>query len=144
GRSRRAAADPFDDAIASAAEWAGVEVLAARRAFPCRAVLGGPVASGFAASLHEDAEGGLRVILRGAPEAVLPRCVERATGKPLIAGGRTEPAVVPAEFHRLVARGLTVVAVADRGWSGEGYNLTPEAIASGFRFTGFVALASDP
>jgi Ca2+-transporting ATPase len=90
------------------------------------------------ATLHRLPDGTRRVLLKGAPEAVLARCAARAGGGALQAAG------VMAEVERLAGRGMRVLAVAARPWEAAGDVLGPADVAGGLALLGLVGMIDPP
>ena len=94
--------DPTEGALVVAAEKLGLEVLALRERAARLDVIPFESANQYMATLHR---GGL-VCVKGAPEALLRRCVELPDGSPLDA-----PAIL-REVETLALRGMRVLAMA--------------------------------
>lgn len=86
-------------------------------------------------STVDEVEGVTKVHVKGAPEAVLPRCVEWAEGM--------APDRVRAQLDELTARGLRVLAVAWRDWDADGRS-EPEYVERDLRLVGLVGLLDPP
>ena len=131
--------DPTEGALIVAAVKAGVgvEVLRADHVRVDEIPFDSDVQ--FMATLHRSPDGSCRVILKGAPEVILRRCsIDRE-------GGALDETAVHAEVERLAARGMRVLAVADRedrdDRAGE---LESRDVAGGFRFAGLIGMIDPP
>jgi Mg2+-importing ATPase len=82
---------------------------------------------------------GLRLIVKGAPEAVLEACAS-AGGKPF---GETERQAALASVQALAAQGLRAVAVASRSWTGAA-RAPVAADETGLAFEGLCTFADPP
>ncbi len=74
---------------------------------------------------------GDRLLVKGAPDAVLPRCVDA-------------PAAAAAAVEALTDRGLRVLAVASRFVAGEDPSMTADEAEQGLALLGLVALEDPP
>jgi Ca2+-transporting ATPase len=83
------------------------------------------------ATLHQAPGQAPRVVMKGAPEVVLARCPAATRGPAL------------ARLEALAARGLRVLAVAERSWEGR-EPLSPAGVASGFTLLGLVGMIDPP
>ena len=121
------------DAALLATQSGGVEgwTLLARRAFSFDRRLGSVLASG--------PEGHL-LIVKGAPEAVLPLCDRVAVGEQ---SRPIDRAAVLAEVRALAERGLRAVAVASKSWSGSPRDLEAND-EFGLVLEGFCCFADPP
>jgi Ca2+-transporting ATPase len=128
--------DPTEAALVVAAEKAGLDVEALRRAAPRLDALPFDPEVGYMATLHGG--GGFRVLVKGAPEVVLRRCAALAGGAPL------EPVEIQAEVDALAAGGLRVLAVAERRWERRGASLASGDVASGLVLLGFAGMIDPP
>jgi len=100
-------------------------------------------ARGYHATLGRNAGDGALISVKGAPEAVLPRCVawRQAGGTtPLDASGR---AALEAHTEALASQGLRVLAVAERAFDKGPRKVRPEHVHD-LVFVGFVTLADPP
>ncbi|MBR0680001.1 HAD-IC family P-type ATPase [Roseomonas eburnea] len=99
--------DPMEGALLAFAARAGADADALEAEHPRRAVLPFDAAHRLMATLHP-AGGGVLLAVKGAPEAVLPRCVAQADGGPFDAAAWTACA------EAMAARGQRVLALAMR------------------------------
>lgn len=125
------AGDPTEGALVVAAEKAGTSVEAARRAHPRLDVVPFESEHQYMATLHAMPDGA-RVVVKGAPEVVLPRCAG-------VDGG-----AVLGEVERLALRGMRVLAVASRPWDGPSVSLEPADVAGGLQLDGLVGMIDPP
>jgi magnesium-transporting ATPase (P-type) len=91
--------DPVDGAILVAAAKAGANAAAITRAWPRTDAIPFESEHRFMAALVHDHAGRGRLVVKGAPEAVLPRCVDRDERW-------------PARIEAAAARGLRLIAIA--------------------------------
>ena len=129
--------DPTEAALVVAAEKAGIRVDDMRRQHARRDAIPFESENQFMATLHVMADGPARVILKGAPEAVLQRCTG-AAGTPVFV------AAVEAELERLASQGMRVLAIADMDWPRSDLDMTLADVEGGFRFTGLVGMIDPP
>lgn len=99
--------DPTEGALVVAAAKAGLVRSDAERRLPRHDSLPFEPEHRYMATLHGRGEGGRRILLKGAPEAVVERCSHAGWG------GEWDPGGVLAEAEAMAARGLRVLAVAD-------------------------------
>ena len=136
----RFAGDPTDVAFLDAARDRGL--LPGER----RGVGGEPVAR-FAFDAHRESmtavyrrdDGGLLVVTKGGPEAVLARCTARGGDRPLDESSR---AALAEQADRMAGQGLRVIAVATRRPAAVPGSV--EEAESGLTFAGLVGLADPP
>ena len=137
GDTWRITGDPTEAALVVAAEKAGVRVDEVRRAHPRRDAIPFESENQFMATLHAGPNAARRVVLKGAPEVVLRRCAVR-DGVPL------DNEALHAEIDRLAARGMRVLAFADKAWKRTGHELTLGDADAGYRFRGLVGMIDPP
>ena len=83
------------------------------------------------------------LIVKGAPEAVLPLCTQRRVGDQLLPQGEAERAQDAARLRQLAQQGLRVLAVASRRWAPQ--DAAPQELEeSGLVFEGLCAFADPP
>lgn len=102
--------DPTEAALVIAAEKAGRNVETLRRTSPRLDVIPFESENPFMASLHRTPEG-RRLLLKGAPEVVVSRCVRK---------DGADAAAVLVEAERLASHGMRVLAVAERRMDSDG------------------------
>jgi Ca2+-transporting ATPase len=127
--------DPTEGALVVAAEKAGVGVEEARRRSPRLDAIPFESENQFMATLHADPEGSARIVLKGAPEVVLRRCLAGPEG--------ADPDAVHAEVERLASEGMRVLALADKPWTGAP-EIGLEDVAGGLRLAGLVGMIDPP
>ncbi|MEX0448588.1 HAD-IC family P-type ATPase [Spiribacter sp. 221] len=110
GERGRISGDPMEVALLALAESAGVDIEAYRSAHP--RLDGIPFDSGhrYMATVNAD-DDGHRLIVKGAPEAVVPRCDRVLTGSGTAA---LDEAAWHRQAEHMAARGLRLLAVAER------------------------------
>jgi calcium-translocating P-type ATPase len=122
---QEALGDPTETALLEVAECHGVQVAAERAAHPRVAAIPFDAERRLMATLHERPQGGAVLYVKGAPEALLPRCrdVDRER--------------VEREIGRLAERGMRVLLFAAR--EGMGIEELEPALAE-LRFLGLQAM----
>jgi Mg2+-importing ATPase len=83
------------------------------------------------------------LLVKGAPEAVLPSCSSKHFGSESAAFGDAERVAVLEQVHALAHQGLRAIAVASRAWTGAGRPLVADDEA-GLVFEGLCAFADPP
>ncbi|WP_412747216.1 HAD-IC family P-type ATPase [Krasilnikovia sp. MM14-A1004] len=131
---------PTDRAVAEAGEHCGVLLTDHAPGWQMRRELPFEPGRGFHAVLGED-RNGRRISVKGAPEAVLPRCVRRCDERGERAIGDGDRADLEAHVEQLARQGYRVLAVAERAASARKH-LDDERIDQ-LTFLGLLALA-DP
>jgi magnesium-transporting ATPase (P-type) len=124
--------DPTEAALVVAARKAGLEVVALRAQQPRLDAIPFESELQFMATLHPRPGETPRVLMKGAPEVVVARC-QAAVRAPAL-----------AQVEALAARGLRVLAVAERGWSGAGPALELADVAGGFELLGLIGMIDPP
>jgi len=123
------AGDPMEGALLAFARKAGAEGV--REAWPRRDVIPFDPAHRYMATLHHDADGNALMVLKGAPEAVLPRCAE-------------VPEEARAAVAALAAEGMRVIAFAERTLPHRAATIEAEDAAGGLIFLGLTGLIDPP
>jgi len=123
--------DPTEAALVVAARKAGLETAALRSAQPRLDAIPFESEHQFMATQHRAPDGRLLVLMKGAPEVVLARCLAATRGEAL------------AEVEALAGRGHRVLAVAERGWR-EGEPLEQASVSGGFELLGLVGMIDPP
>jgi Ca2+-transporting ATPase len=126
--------DPTEGALVVAAAKTGIEAGPARRQHPRLDAIPFESVHQFMATLH--ANGGGRILMKGAPEAVLARC-HGAAGAPL------EAAPILREVAGMAAHGMRVLAVAAKPAGGR-TRLALSDVESGFDLLGLAAMMDPP
>lgn len=97
----------------------------------------------YMATLHEDGEGGFRVIYKkGAVEHLLPKCVDAL--KPDGENGSLDRGVVMAAAERMAAKGPRILAFARRIVPADQDSLTHEHVAGALTFLGLQGMEDPP
>ncbi len=79
------------------------------------------------------------IILKGAPEVIMKRCSVHFGGFPL------EQQQIFAEIERLGAKGMRVLAVAQKNWNkSDQLELTENDVREGFQFVGLIGMIDPP
>ena len=132
--------DPTETALAEAAQAAGVDPQALRRALPRSHEWPFDPVRKRMSTLH--AEGAAwRVVTKGAPETLLPRCTHVATA----AGECTLDVSRALQAAALLAeQGMRVLALAQRRWAQDPRGLETEALECKLTLLGLVGLADPP
>jgi Mg2+-importing ATPase len=86
---------------------------------------------------------GFILIVKGAPEGVLPLCTRRRIGAETLAMGPGERAEASAQIRALARDGLRCIAVASRPWSGPTHDIDSKDEAD-LVFEGLCAFADPP
>jgi magnesium-transporting ATPase (P-type) len=130
--------DPTEAALVVAAGKAGLQAQALRIASPRLDVLPFESEHQYMATLHRLPDGTRRLLVKGAPEAVLARCASLAGGAALDARRAM------AEVETRAARGMRVLAVAARPWDAAGDALSPADVEGGLTLLGLVGMIDPP
>lgn len=131
----RVAGDPTEGALLVAAEKVGCRIEDLRRAWPRLDTMPFESEHQFMATLHgrPTAEGG-RVLLKGAPEVVLPRC----------SLGSEQASRILDEVHRLASRGMRVLAFAQSFTPPGTLELAPTDVERELSFLGLQGMIDPP
>ncbi|QRK07070.1 HAD-IC family P-type ATPase [Archangium violaceum] len=127
--------DPTEGALLVAAAKAGLKVEELRARHPRVDAIPFESENQFMATLNEDGQGGRELILKGAPEVVLRRCV--------LHDGIDADKVL-GEVERLASRGMRVLAVASKSLPASHGALRNEDAAGGFRLLGLQGMIDPP
>ncbi|MFP2927892.1 cation-translocating P-type ATPase [Pyxidicoccus sp. 3LG] len=127
--------DPTEGALVVAAEKAGMQVDAVRSRFPRLDAIPFESEHQFMATLHDTGQDRRRILLKGAPEAVLRRCTPH--------DGDTPEAVL-AEVERLAHQGLRLLAVAAKDVPASQDSIREEDVAGGLRLLGLEGMIDPP
>ncbi|KJS03633.1 MAG: cation transporter [Desulfobulbaceae bacterium BRH_c16a] len=123
--------DPTEGALVTSALKLGVDVDAARKKYARIAVIPFESENQFMATLH-DAVGARKIIMKGAPEAVL-RCCKAI-----------DSALVLREVEAMAARGMRVLAIAVRRLESPVETLEMESIAGAMELAGLQGMIDPP
>lgn len=129
--------DPTEVALVVAAAKAGMDVDQLRQEHKRLDEIPFDSESKFMATLHRIG-GQERIILKGAPEIVLGKCGQQTDGSPI------DRERVVAEIERLGAKGMRVLAVAQKTPKSGQTELPPEAVESGLDFVGLAGMIDPP
>jgi Ca2+-transporting ATPase len=127
--------DPTEGALVVAAQKAGLGVEELRTRLARVDAIPFESENQFMATLHEDGEGGRRLLLKGAPEVVLRRCA--------LAGGLDSSAVL-SQVERMASQGMRVLAVASKPVPVSQGQLLLEHAEGGFQLLGLQAMIDPP
>lgn len=130
--------DPTEGALVVAAAKAGMDRDDLRTAWPRRDVLPFAPEARYMATLN-DGPDGPRVIMKGAPEAVISRCAAVAWD----AGEAWDAAAVHARAEEMASRGMRVLAVAERPAGGDDA-LADDGPGDGFALLGLIGSIDPP
>ena len=126
----RPVGDPTEAALVALATRAGLDVARTRLAFPRTSEVPFDSERAWMLTTHEDADGQLVMVVKGAPDVLLPRCAD-LSGE-LLAGAR-------AWGVRQAAEGSRMLAVAE----GRG-PVEPGRLPSSLELVGMVAMTDPP
>ena len=140
GEGGRISGDPMEVALLALAESAGVDIEAYRAAHP--RLDGIPFDSGhrYMATVNRD-DDGRRLIVKGAPEAVVPRCDRVLTGSGTAA---LDEAAWHRQAEHMAARGLRLLAVAERWVDDDSPDIHQGRGPDGLVLIGLVAIIDPP
>jgi calcium-translocating P-type ATPase len=127
------AGSPTELALVAAAAEHGLDVTAERSAMPRIDAIPFESEHKLMATLHTAGGDRRAVFVKGAPSAVLPRCVDAG---PVLAG-----ALEAAAAH--ASHGMRVLAVAARGWDDSAPSLALDALG-GLTLLGLIAISDPP
>ena len=130
--------DPTEGALLTLALKAGLAVREETAAAPRVDEIPFTSEQRFMATLHHDHSGRAFVLLKGAPETILPLCPTDATGAPIA------HATWEARMHAAAASGERLLALARRELPDAPGVLTRAAIAPGFTLLGIVGMLDPP
>jgi Ca2+-transporting ATPase len=127
--------DPTEGALLVAAQKAGLGLEDVRQRLARVDAIPFESENQFMATLHEDGEGGRRLLLKGAPEVVLRRC---ALPEGLEAGA------VLAQVERMASRGMRLLAMASKPVPVSQGQLLLEHVDGGFQLLGLQGMIDPP
>ncbi|MHB8759076.1 MAG: cation-translocating P-type ATPase [Thiobacillus sp.] len=132
--------DPTETALLDAVLAAGIDLAALRQALPREGELPFDSERARMSTVHREGEGAL-VLVKGAPESLLPRCVDG-----LGPAGRTpiDPDALHDEAERLAADGLRVLAFALKRLPRMPDTRDVETLESELSFVGLAGLIDPP
>ena len=129
--------DPVEGALVVAGYKLGLNAERLRESYPRLDTLPFKTWRGFTASSHSTPAGYGLISLRGDPDEVLPRCVVQSDGHDL------DMAHIRREAEAWAARGLRVVALAERRMPEPAARILTSDVEDGFTFLGLVGVV-DP
>lgn len=129
GTEWRISGDPTEAALVVVGQKAGIDAEALRSAKPRLDAIPFESENQFMATLHDDGAA-RRIVVKGAPEAVLRRCAA------------IDAAAVHAEVERLAREGMRVLALAARPWSADTVDM--DDVAGELVFAGLVGMIDPP
>jgi magnesium-transporting ATPase (P-type) len=130
--------DPTEGALLTLAQKAGLDPTTIADEFPRIDSLPFDSAHRFMATLHHDHEGHVFLLLKGAPEAVLARCIQDASGEPLTERDWG------ARIHQAAASGERVLALARAEMPLGTAMITMADMTTQFTLLGLVGLIDPP
>jgi len=140
GGAWRAEGDPMEAALLALAMKAGLDPQAEAAARPRTDAIPFDAVHRFMATLHHDHQGGAIILLKGAPERVIPMCTEAA--------GEAADAFAPeawlAHAEALAASGNRVLALASRPHPAERTTIAFANVEGGLTLLGLVGLQDPP
>ena len=124
--------DPTEGALVVAAEKLGYRVDELRRAFPRLDAIAFESEHQFMATLHRGPSGDHRIIAKGAPEVIAPRC------------GGSDSRICLAAVEPLAKLGMRVLAVAAKPVSAQQQHLDLPDLEEGLQWLGLVGMNDPP
>jgi len=121
--------DPTEAALVVVGQKAGIDADALRSAKPRLDAIPFESENQFMATLHDDGAA-RRIVVKGAPEAVLRRC------------SAVDPDAVHAEVERLAREGMRVLALAAKPWPGDTVDM--DDVCGQLTFAGLVGMIDPP
>ncbi|MBK8133871.1 MAG: HAD-IC family P-type ATPase [Gammaproteobacteria bacterium] len=130
--------DPTEGALVTLALKAGLTVHEETAAAPRVDEIPFTSEQRFMATLHHDHRGHAFMLLKGAPETILPLCLSDAAGEPV------DHAAWEARMQAAATSGERLLALARRELPDASGMLTLDAIAPGFTLLGIVGMLDPP
>ncbi|MHB1144204.1 MAG: cation-translocating P-type ATPase [Thiobacillus sp.] len=140
GADGKLTGDPTETALLEAAQAAGYGKAALQETLPRLAELPFDSERARMSTLHRDGEAVL-MLVKGAPEGVLSRCVDRLAAGGVVAIDRT---ALQNEAEQLAAQGLRVLAFALKRLPCVPDALDADALEAGLTFIGLAGLIDPP
>jgi len=122
--------DPTEGALVTAGEKLGIHTPHARKHHARLDSIPFESANQFMATLHDWGAEGKRILIKGAPEAVLRRC------------GNVDPDMAIRQVEAFASEGMRVLGFAEKRFDRTGLDM--EDCAQGFEFTGLQAMIDPP
>ena len=147
GTGDAAVGDPMETALLIAATGYGLDVAAVRAGAPRVGELPFSAERKYMATAHRRSDGGIRLVAKGAPDMLLPRCGHVLVNGTVIGLDDTLRAQLLEAVEEMASAGLRVLAAADATavtvpgqWTTE----TVEQVADGLVFLGLAGIADPP
>jgi Ca2+-transporting ATPase len=129
--------DPTEAAIIVAAAKAKIVADELRRKKPRKDVIPFDSEQQYMATLTGDSE--RMIIIKGAPEVIMMRCIQHLGGDPL------EHNQILHQVEKFGLKGMRVLAVAQKAWNNDNNKeLLKTDIADGFQFVGLIGMIDPP
>lgn len=129
--------DPTEVALVVAASKAGISADRVRKKYPRMDVIPFDSAIQYMATLNKSEKN--RIIMKGAPEVILRRCIGHHGGTPL------NPDTIHARIEILGEKGMRVLAVAQKYMDHNGTSgIANEDMEGGFQFVGLLGMIDPP
>ncbi|MEW6120611.1 MAG: cation-translocating P-type ATPase [Pseudomonadota bacterium] len=132
--------DPTETALLAAARDVGLDLASLRERLPRLAELPFDSDRARMSTLHRDGAGVL-MLVKGAPEGLLPRCIDQLETEGAHA---IDQAALRDVAEQLAAQGLRVLAFALKRLPEVPHALSPDAVESGLTFIGLAGLIDPP
>jgi P-type Ca2+ transporter type 2C len=133
--------DPTEVALTIAARQAGVDKFTLEREYPRVAEIPFDSDRKCMTTIHNQPEGGLLAVTKGAVEVILARATQMATSSGTTAVDADQ--LISVSDH-MAADGLRVLAIARRRWSVLPEDITSEVVERDLVLLGFVGLMDPP
>jgi magnesium-transporting ATPase (P-type) len=124
--------DPTEGAMVVLAEKLGQSIEHLRQTYPRIDVIPFESENQWMATLHDGDDGQRRILVKGAPEVVAPRC--RNVDRDLL----------HHQTERLATQGMRVLAIASRAVAGDVQDLTESHVAGELELLGLVGMIDPP
>ena len=128
--------DPTEAAIIVAAAKAKIIADELRKKHPRKDVIPFDSEQQYMATLTGDNE--RMIIIKGAPEVIMLRCLQHLGGYPL------EHNLIFHQIEQFGFKGMRVLAVAQKGWNNDNKELLKTDVQDGFQFVGLIGMIDPP
>jgi Ca2+-transporting ATPase len=128
--------DPTEGAIIVAAAKAKIVADELRKKYPRKDVIPFDSEQQYMATLTGDNE--KMIIIKGAPEVIMLRCLQYLGGYPL------EHNLLFHQIEQFGIKGMRVLAVAQKGWNNDNKELLKTDVQDGFQFVGLIGMIDPP